>query len=138
MASSIGDRQRGAGRPFARGNKGGPGNPYTREVNLLRAKLYACVSEQDFGEVIAALVEGAKAGKLAFIRELLDRLIGKPIQGVHLTGQADEVPGDVSLGDIQLAVWDVLEGHTDLRVKLAQRLRELHERAQPERVDQQA
>jgi hypothetical protein len=107
--------------------------PHASDVARLRTLLYSSVSDDDVRAVFAQLVEGAKAGKLAFIRELLDRLIGKPPQAVHLTGDAGEDTGggEVNLADLQLLVWELLEGHPDLRTKLAQRLREYHDQHRP-------
>ena len=62
---------------FAKGNPGGPGNPYARRVADLRAALLESVTEQDIRAVARALVKRAKEGEIPAIRELLDRLMGK-------------------------------------------------------------
>jgi hypothetical protein len=125
---------------FKPGHKFAAGNPHQVAVGRLRARMYAAVSEDDLAEVIAQLVAGAKAGRLPYIKELLDRLLGRPYQALHLTGSGDagdqeQALAGVSLGDIQLATWEVLADHPSLRVQLAQRLRELHERARDESAD---
>jgi len=51
-------------KPLAPGKAGGPGNPRSRTVARLRA-------------VVRALVDEAKAGDVAAIKELLDRTIGR-------------------------------------------------------------
>jgi len=48
------------------------------------------VTEQDLREVIKALVAEAKSGDLAAVRELLDRLLGKPIE-IDLLDRLDEL-----------------------------------------------
>ena len=62
---------------FAKGNEGGPGNPYAKRVADLRAALLESVTEQDIRAVARALVKRAKEGEIPAIRELLDRLLGK-------------------------------------------------------------
>jgi hypothetical protein len=129
MASLNGSNAgRGPGRAFAKGNPGGPGNPFARAVNQLRAKLYAVVSEADLEEVVKALLTKAKAGEVPAVKELLDRLIGKPPQAIQLSGGEEAI----TLADLQLAVWDVLSDHPDLKARLAGRLRELHARQRPD------
>jgi len=72
-----GDRD-AAGR-FAKGNAGGPGNPFARATARLRAELVASVEPADIREVVGVLIGKAKAGDMAAVRELLDRAIGKPV-----------------------------------------------------------
>ncbi|HOX40196.1 MAG TPA: hypothetical protein PL033_19610 [Candidatus Brocadiia bacterium] len=74
---------------FVRGNPGGPGNPMNRRVNELRVALLECVTPDDMQAVIHALVDAAKAGDVAAIREFLDRTIGKARDNVAL----EVVPG---------------------------------------------
>jgi hypothetical protein len=63
---------------FGAGNPGGPGNPYARRVAALRTALMDAVTDEDIRAVARALVNQAKAGEVPAIRELLDRLVGKP------------------------------------------------------------
>ena len=72
---SDGGRDR-SGR-FAVGNKGGPGNPHARRTAKLRAVLLETITPEDVAAATRALVEQAKSGDLAAIKELLDRTIGK-------------------------------------------------------------
>jgi hypothetical protein len=55
-----------------------PVNPFARRTARLRSFMLDAVSEQDVRAVIAKLVELAKGGDMAAIRELLNRTIGKP------------------------------------------------------------
>ena len=129
MASLNGSNAaRGPGRPFAKGNTGGPGNPFAKQVNALRARLYAAVTEADLQEVVQALLAKAKEGNIPAVKELLDRLIGKPPQAIQLSG-GDE---SITLADLQLVVWDVLSDHPALKAKLADRLREFHAQQRPD------
>lgn len=88
---------RTAGGQFAKGNAGGPGNPYARRVVRLRSLMLEAVSEDDLREIIAALVVRAKSGDLAAAREVLNRLAGKP----GYIEQAD--PDRVELHEAELA-----------------------------------
>ena len=75
--STNGANGRDAKGHFAKGNAGGPGNPHVRRVASFRKLILSAVSAEDFLAVVAALVEKAKAGDIAAIRELFDRLLGK-------------------------------------------------------------
>ncbi len=78
--SPKGGNGRTAGGRFAKGYKGGPGNPHARRVGQLRAVLLGAVTDEDLKAVIAALLNQAKAGDIASIRELLQRLLGPPVE----------------------------------------------------------
>lgn len=71
---------RGLGGRFSPGNPGGPGNPHARRVARLRAALFQSVKPEDIRQVIAALLAQAKAGDVASVRELLQRLLGPPVE----------------------------------------------------------
>lgn len=73
-----GENGRGADGRFQPGNAGGPGNPFARRTAELRRTLLGAVSDDDLRAIVAKLVERAKTGDMAAIREVLDRLIGKP------------------------------------------------------------
>ncbi len=76
---------------FAKGNSGGPGNPNAKRVADLREALLSAITPKDIQDVAMALMKRAKAGEVAAIRELLDRLLGKAGD----TGA--EGPGDMVL-----------------------------------------
>jgi hypothetical protein len=88
--SSPSPNGRSANGRFGPGNRGGPGNPHGRRVAELRAILLEAVSDDDFRAIAAKLVERAKSGDLFSIRELLDRLMGKPVATVAVE-QSDEL-----------------------------------------------
>jgi hypothetical protein len=63
---------------FQPGNPGGRGNPFAKRVAALRSALLDAVTPEDIAAAVRALIDRAKAGDVAAIRELLDRCIGKP------------------------------------------------------------
>ena len=67
---------------FAKGNGGGPGNPYARRVADLRRSLLHAVSDDDLRQIIRVLVKKAKGGDIHAIREVLTRLIGRPSESM--------------------------------------------------------
>lgn len=66
-----------AGR-FAKGNRLGKGNPLAGRAAKIRAELLRMSTKASVREICQKLIEGAKAGDLAFIREWFDRCSGKP------------------------------------------------------------
>ena len=77
--SPNGDNGRAPGGRFAKGNAGGPGNPYAKRIGELRAALLKALSDAEWQAVIDRLIKAAKDGESWAIRELLDRTLGKPI-----------------------------------------------------------
>lgn len=69
---------RAANGTFAPGNKAAKGNPYAKRVAELRAALFDAVTPADLKDVVTKLAEQAKAGDVASIKELLQRLLGPP------------------------------------------------------------
>jgi hypothetical protein len=63
---------------FGKGNRGGPGNPFARQVARLRKAALEAVSDQDVQEIIGALKEKAKAGDVAAAKLVLSYSVGKP------------------------------------------------------------
>ena len=80
--SPNGEKGRDRNGRFARGNKGGPGNPFARRVGRLRSQLLNLVTEADLQEVARKLVEQARTGNLVATRLLLVYLIGRPAETV--------------------------------------------------------
>lgn len=68
---------RGPGGRFAAGNGFSRGNPLAGRVQKLRAALVDAVTVDDFREIVAALLQQAKAGDVVSAREVFDRTIGK-------------------------------------------------------------
>ena len=76
-APSADGRDGRTGR-FLAGNRAGRGNPQARRVAALRAVLLREVTGDDLRAVVRALIDKAKRGDVAAIREVLDRAVGKP------------------------------------------------------------
>ena len=63
---------------FTKGNKGGPGNPYARQVAAMRSTLLAAITEDDLREVATALLSRAKAGDTSAAKLLFSYVVGRP------------------------------------------------------------
>jgi hypothetical protein len=70
--------KREANGHFAKGNKGGPGNPFARQVAALRQTLLNRATPKDFEEVADELIKKAKTGDVAAIKLLFQYTLGKP------------------------------------------------------------
>jgi hypothetical protein len=68
---------------FAKGNRGGPGNPFARQTAALRSALIAAVTEDDIQTIARQLVTQAKLGHLAAIKLLFAYVLGKPAEAVN-------------------------------------------------------
>jgi hypothetical protein len=91
LPSLNGSNGRTTGGRFGRGNPGGPGNPFARRSAQIRSLFLESVTDDDLRAIIAKLVEMAKGGDLAAIRELLDRMLGKPLSAVAVAIAADSI-----------------------------------------------
>jgi hypothetical protein len=76
--SANGRNGRAAGGRFAKGNAGGPGNPFGRRTAQLRRVLLEAVSDEDVAAVTRRLVELAKEGDVPAARLLFGYVIGQP------------------------------------------------------------
>jgi hypothetical protein len=76
--STHGNSGRTPGGRFATGNKLGRGNPLAGRAAKIRAELLRASKRGDIREICRKLIDGAKAGDLAFIREWFDRTAGRP------------------------------------------------------------
>ena len=63
---------------FAKGNKGGPGNPFARQVAQLRKVIINRLTEEDLLAITEALLAKAKQGNVGAAKLLLAYGIGKP------------------------------------------------------------
>src|SRR5436309_14470644 len=63
---------------FTHGNKGGPGNPYARQVAALRKVIINRLTEEDLLAITEALLAKAKQGSVGAAKLLLAYGIGKP------------------------------------------------------------
>ena len=78
--SPNGDNGRDSGGRFAKGNAGGPGNPYARRVGLLRDAMLQAVTEADMKAIVRTLIEQAKGGDVRAAKEVIDRCLGRPVE----------------------------------------------------------
>ena len=76
--SPNGDNGRDGRGRFGQGNRFGKGNPYAQRVAELRSLILEAVTDADLREIVRILVERAKGGDITAIREVLNRLVGKP------------------------------------------------------------
>ncbi|HEV3118488.1 MAG TPA: hypothetical protein VGY58_15670 [Gemmataceae bacterium] len=67
---------------FAKGNRGGPGNPFARRLAMLRRTLLSHVNEDDIQNAARRLTEEARRGDLAAIKLLFAYVIGRPVDAV--------------------------------------------------------
>jgi hypothetical protein len=67
---------------FARGNPGGPGNPFYRHQAELKRQLLAQVTDADVMSVMRVLLGLARDGDLAAIKLFLEYTVGKPSKEV--------------------------------------------------------
>jgi hypothetical protein len=69
---------------FAKGNRGGPGNPFAAEVGKRRARLMKAITDRDVDQAVKVMREVMKKGKdsdrLAAARLLLERAIGPIVE----------------------------------------------------------
>ncbi|HEX8916277.1 MAG TPA: hypothetical protein VF796_28260 [Humisphaera sp.] len=100
MPSTNGSNGRGAGGRFAAGNPGGPGNPFAKRAAALKSAMYDAVTDGDVAAIVRGLVDRARAGETAAAREVLDRVLGRPLQGVALDARIGGVDADDPDGPI--------------------------------------
>jgi hypothetical protein len=93
---------------FARGNTGGPGNPFARRVAGLRRALLEAVSEEDLQAIARALVARAREGDTAAAKLLFQYVLGKPAEAVD--------PDTLDLKEWQLYQQRPVAGEELLRV----------------------
>src|SRR5438132_12162652 len=63
---------------FAKGNRGGPGNPFARQTAELRRRLQERVTPETLDSIVDALVEKARQGDVSAAKLVLSYVIGKP------------------------------------------------------------
>jgi hypothetical protein len=70
---------------FAKGNPGGPGNPFAAKVGKYRARMYRAIKRDDIDLAIKTIRDicggdSKDSDRLAAARLLLDRAIGPPVE----------------------------------------------------------
>ena len=79
---------------FARGNKGGPGNPFARQVGQLRKKILEALGTERFDRVLEAVIEKAEKGDIPAAKLLFQYALGQPGPTVE--------PDRLDLGEFKL------------------------------------
>src|SRR5262249_29749638 len=69
---------RDAGGRFAKGNPGGPGNPYTRQTAQLRQAVLETMNETEIRLITQKLLTLAREGDIQAIKLVLAYAVGKP------------------------------------------------------------
>jgi hypothetical protein len=80
---------------FAKGNRGGSGNPFARQVAAFRACLISSVTQEDMQAIVYKLVDRARIGNLQAIKLLFSYLLGTPKPVVE--------PDELDLHEMNLA-----------------------------------
>jgi hypothetical protein len=75
--------ERDAKGRFTKGNPGGPGNPFARQVGKLRSALVNRVTEADMERIAEDLIVKARLGDMAAIKLLFLYVLGKPASAVN-------------------------------------------------------
>lgn len=70
--------QRDPSGRFRTGNTGGPGNPFARQVSLLRKALIACVTAEQIQAIAQAMVAKAIEGNVQAAKLVYSYILGKP------------------------------------------------------------
>ena len=69
---------RTAGGRFAKGNRGGPGNPHARHCARMLALLRASISDEEMVAIIRMLVTQARDGNVSAAKLIMSYKLGKP------------------------------------------------------------
>ena len=67
---------------FTKGNKGGPGNPFAREVAVLRATMIHAFTPKIFMRLVEVLRQRAEGGDMVAMKLILQYVLGKPAETV--------------------------------------------------------
>jgi hypothetical protein len=65
---------------FTKGNKGGPGNPFAREVAVLRATMIHAFTPKIFMRLVEVLRQRAEGGDMVAMKLILQYVLGKPAE----------------------------------------------------------
>ena len=63
---------------FARGNSGGPGNPFGRRLASMRQAILVAVSDEDITQIMKSMTDLAKSGNIQAAKLVLHYAVGKP------------------------------------------------------------
>jgi hypothetical protein len=68
---------------FVRGNPGGPGNPFNRQIAGFRRAICRAVTQRDLAELALSLLERAKRGDDGAAALLLSYTVGRPTEAAN-------------------------------------------------------
>ncbi len=68
---------------FAKGNAGGPGNPFARQVGRLRQVLLNAATPERMERIAGKMMELAEAGDVQAAKLVLSYVVGKPAEAVN-------------------------------------------------------
>ena len=80
--STNGTSGRKSNGQFAKGNPGGPGNPYARRVARLRSKMLEAVGAH-LDEIVGSMIALARDGDVQATKLILSYSLGKPQETIH-------------------------------------------------------
>jgi hypothetical protein len=82
---------------FLKGNPGGPGNPFVRQVAALKAALFEALTREDVGAVMRTMRDKALSGDVAAARLMLEYSVGKPLPGSTASALDAEITEQLNL-----------------------------------------
>lgn len=86
---------------FAKGNRGGPGNPWFGTVQKLRVAVFKAISEGDIGDIVKTLIVKAKKGDIKAAQLLFD-ITGIRIKHIEATVTSVEMTPDEASEKVDL------------------------------------
>src|SRR5947209_5063675 len=78
IAAEASSKDRAPGGRFAKGNPGGPGNPFARQTAALRQAFLDAVTPEDMQEIARRLIMEARLGNMTAAKLVLSYVLGKP------------------------------------------------------------
>src|ERR1017187_6906940 len=75
----------GHNHTFAKGNKGGPGNPFIKQTRRFQTIIRKCTTNADMREIWAVLLKESKTGSFPHLKLVLSYLLGEPTRHLEAT-----------------------------------------------------
>jgi hypothetical protein len=124
MSPDGGNGRDSRGR-FAKGNAGGPGNPFARRCAALRKAAVEAIGEEDLAALMRKLVQQALAGDVASARLVLLYAVGRPAEAVDpdTLDQQEYAQYEQQLGAVQTGARVVSSPEVGMLCELARATR---------------